>query len=157
MPNKNLLCDDCKKLGYCILLVPVEVPEKYLTDREIRNQVPIRSNDRDVSKKFLGKLQEAHDLFHQEEYEQASYLYQDMLTTRSSCDEAKIGLAASFYFLKKYEEAAAMATRIGGGYTYNFGNELIKTCEKKVKEIQTEKLSSAMQSSTCHTKTLVTQ
>jgi hypothetical protein len=157
MGYKNELCDDCKKLGYCIMLVPVEIPEKYLTEREIRNKVPIRSMDPDASKKFLQKLQQAHDLFHQEEYEQASYLYQDMLTTRNNCDEVKVGLAASFYFLKKYDEAAAMATRIDGVYTYKFGNELIKVCEKKMKENQEKKSPSSVQSSTCHTKTLIAQ
>ena len=51
---------------------------------------------------FGKKLQQAHDLFHQQEFEQASYVYQDILETRNDCDEVRIGLAAAFYFLGKY-------------------------------------------------------
>ena len=103
MSNKNLLCDDCQKLGYCVLSVKISIPEKQLTDREISNRVPVRTIDRDAFGKFGKKLQEAHDLFHQMEYEQASYLYRDMLTTHNNSDEVKIGLVASLYFMEHYD------------------------------------------------------
>ena len=81
------------------------------------------------------KLQQAHDLFHQEEYEQASYLYQDVLQTRNDCNEALVGLCTTYYFLGKYEEAVSAAINLPNWKYADFINKFSKKCEFKIYNI----------------------
>jgi outer membrane protein assembly factor BamD (BamD/ComL family) len=73
-------------------------------------------------------------LFHQDEFEQASYIYQDILQTRYDCDEAQIGLVSAFYFLKKYEEAVVIADRYHERWLSAKSNQFVLQCLIKLSE-----------------------
>jgi hypothetical protein len=129
-----MLCERCQLLGYCIADSIITLSEEKLmpiTDAEIRNFVNVRA-EKKVATTILGKkIQQAHDLFHQDEYEQASFLYLDILQTRNDINEAWAGLAACNYFLAKYDEAVIACANL-----YIFSNEdFIKRftlkCEQK--------------------------
>jgi hypothetical protein len=126
--NDPFLCSDCQQLGYCrksregiiqdLLPKHYEILSKsnpehhYFKDIDISNLVPVKTMVKDFMTTAGKKLQEAHDLFHQNEYEQASYLYRDLLTQRADFYEAAIGLSACYYFMKQYEEAASVASGV---------------------------------------------
>jgi thioredoxin-like negative regulator of GroEL len=134
--NQNetpFLCYRCQPLGYCLAAVENYKEKIPINDSQISQWVPIRTTIKDACTKFGKKLQHAHDLFHQDEYEQASYMYQDMYETRNDCNEVKIGLAASFYFLKKYEEAASFSLKINLYFNNDFITKFINQCELKSK------------------------
>jgi hypothetical protein len=142
------LCDKCQSLGYCrearnrkiteelrhrlsLSKIKKQIP---LTEREIAHWVPLRTGIKDASTIFGKKLQQAHELFHQDEFEQASYLYLDMLETRNECEEAKIGLAASLFFLHQYEASASAALKINSIYKYDWPMRFAHLCEIKLYE-----------------------
>ncbi|MFN9711267.1 MAG: tetratricopeptide repeat protein [Bacteroidota bacterium] len=146
-----LLCDDCQQLGYCrknrqaakvdffskfyeVLSTPN--PEyHFMKDADIINLVPVKTMVKDYFITTGKKLQQAHDLFHQDEYEQASYLYRDLITQRADYEEAELGLAACYYFMKNYEEAAAVATSVSR-FAYNDRlSAFLDACERSAKEI----------------------
>jgi tetratricopeptide (TPR) repeat protein len=58
------------------------------------------------------QLQKAHDLFHQDQYEEAIELYKELLITRNDLDEAKAGLAISYFILENYEMAEAVVAEL---------------------------------------------
>lgn len=143
---KSYLCAGCQALGYCKAKAEQKefenLYEKYrlqkikknipLSDKAIKNGVPFKTDLRGANQKVGKKIQIAHDLFHENEYEQANYIYQDILQTRNDCDEAIIGAAATYYFLKKYEEAAVIAERHYEKWHSDFTNRFILSCEKKL-------------------------
>jgi len=149
--TKNpFLCDSCQQLGYCRksreAVIAEMLPKYYkvlselnpeyhfMKISEVNNLVPIKTMVRDSNTAAGKKLQQAHDLFHQDEFEQASYLYRDLLTQRADYQEAAVGLAASYFFMKQYEEAAAVASGIND---LNFNKQLSKfldACERLSKE-----------------------
>ena len=149
--TKNpFLCDSCQQLGYCRKSREAAIAEmlpkyyKVLSElnpeyhfmkvSEVNNIVPIKTMVRDSNTNAGKKLQQAHDLFHQEDYEQASYLYRDLLTQRADYQEASVGLAASYFYMKQYEEAAAVASGIND---FDFNKHLSKfldACERLSKE-----------------------
>ena len=49
-----------------------------------------------------------------------------------------IGLSASFYFLKKYEEASASILKISNSLNRHYPNRLSIQCEKKLNEEKQE-------------------
>ena len=55
------------------------------------------------------QLQKAHDLFHNDMYADAIELYKELLITRNDLDEAKAGLAISYFILEEYELAESVA------------------------------------------------
>jgi hypothetical protein len=148
--NNPFLCNVCQKLGYCRksregviaemlpryyeVLSELNPEYHYMNASDISQIVPIKTMVRD-SKTVAGKkLQQAHDLFHQGEYEQASFLYRDLLTQRADYQEAAVGLAASYFFMKQYEEAATIASGIND---FDFNKHLSKfldACERLSKE-----------------------
>lgn len=130
------LCPECSKFGYCIRRAQNNISErieKHFGEQEVRNKVPIKSVSRDAFGKFGKKLQQAHDLFHQGEFEHASYLYLDMLESRNDCDEVKIGLAACLFFLEKYEEAFGISNKLSGVMYDTFKNSFTNLCIEKIK------------------------
>ncbi len=147
------LCERCQPFGYCLesasrknnhLLSVDEIDKQIkletigLTDREIAQWVPLRTTIKDANTKFGEKLQQAHELFHQDEFEQANYMYQDMLETRNDCDEVVIGLSASFYFLKKYEEACSTILKLRNSVNLHYPNRFSIQCEKKLNDEKKE-------------------
>ena len=146
------LCDDCQQLGYCRktredsvedLLAKhyqyLSVPNKeyhYIKNTEIANLVPIKTTVKDYYSTAGRKLQQAHDLFHQDEFEQASYLYRDLLMQRADYDEAALGLCVCYYFMKQYEEAASIATSISR-FSYNDHlSSFLDACERAAREVK---------------------
>ena len=146
------LCERCQPFGYCLesasrknnRLSIVEIQKQIksentgLTDREIAQWVPLRTMIKDANTKFGKKLQQAHGLFHQDEFEQANYMYQDMLETRNDCDEVVIGLSASFYFLNKYEEACSAILKLRNSVNLHYPNRFSIQCEKKLNDEKKE-------------------
>ena len=55
------------------------------------------------------QLQKAHDLFHEDKYTEAIELYKELLITRNDLDEARAGLAISYFILEEYEMAESAA------------------------------------------------
>jgi hypothetical protein len=147
-----LLCERCQPFGYCLestgreknynSIAEIQKEKKLdntgLTDREIAQWVPLRTTIKDANTKFGKKLQQAHELFHQDEFEQANYMYQDMMETRNDCDELIIGLSASFYFLKKYEEASSTILKLGTSHKLHYPNRFSIQCENKLNEEKKE-------------------
>jgi hypothetical protein len=153
--NNPFLCNDCQQLGYCRKSREAAIAEMlpkyyeflskpnpeyhYMKDTDIANLVPIKTMVRDSHTNTGKKLQQAHDLFHQDEYEQASYLYRDLLTQRADYQEAAIGLAASYYFMKQYEESAA----IGSGINHiEFNKNLTRFLDACARKVSDSKISS---------------
>jgi hypothetical protein len=148
--NNPFLCKDCQQLGYCrksreagkvhIKLMQYTIASSlnpkysYMKDTDITNLVPIKTMVKDYMTTAGKKLQEAHDLFHQNEYEQASYLYRDLLLQRGDYDEATIGLAASYYFMKQYEEASSIAISINTHAYNKFIQQFLDACSRQVEE-----------------------
>jgi len=146
------LCERCQPFGYCLesagrknnslsideIQKQIKLENTGLTDREIAQWVPLRTMIKDANTTFGKKLQQAHELFHQDEFEQASYMYQDMLETRNDCDEVVIGLSASFYFLKKYDEASSTIFKLNISHKLHYPNRFSIQCEKKLIEEKKE-------------------
>jgi hypothetical protein len=146
------LCERCQPFGYCLesagrknnslsidkIQKQIKLEDTGLTDREIAQWVPLRTTIKDANTTFGKKLQQAHELFHQDEFEQASYMYQDMLETRNDCDEVVIGLSASFYFLKKYDEASSTIFKLNISHKLHYPNRFSIQCEKNLIEEKKE-------------------
>jgi hypothetical protein len=147
------LCSKCQKHGYCtakyykhpttnelILLPNIEsngigialYDQTPITDREISNIVNVRTDIKEATTKFGKKLQQAHDLFHQDEFEQASYMYLDIIETRTDITEAWRGICASYYFMGKYDEAVAACLNIHTYFGSTFVDRFVKGCEGKI-------------------------
>jgi hypothetical protein len=147
------LCSKCQKHGYCTAkyykhpttndLIPLPNIESIgsgttmydqtpITDREISNIVNVRTDIKEATTKFGKKLQQAHDLFHQDEFEQASYMYLDIIETRTDIAEAWRGICACYYFMGKYDEAVAASLNINTHLESTFVNRFVKGCEGKI-------------------------
>ena len=150
-----LLCSECQKHGYCTAkfykhpatneLIPIPNSKSNkrglklddqtpITDREISNLVNVSTDIKEASTKFGKKLQHAHDLFHQDEFEQASYMYLDIIETRADITEAWKGLLACFYFLGKYDEAISVSMYNILRIDSSFIDKLVNTCEYLINE-----------------------
>jgi len=144
------LCSDCQQLGYCrkygkgnkyLSNIGISKPQSTyeafsrppsLTEVMVSNWVPIQASAEYAGSPFRKHVQEAHDLFHEDEFEQASYMYQDMLASRKDCDELIIGLAASLFFLGKYEEAVGVIARLHGLLHSNISDKFSELCAIKI-------------------------
>ena len=127
-----LLCNHCKAYGYCIGEANVKMDDLFIkpaSESEIRNWVNVQTEVKEVGSSYSKKLQQAHDLFHQDEFEQASYLYLDMLQSRNECTEAAIGLSASFYFLGNFNKALSYATYLPNSINQSFLKRFHLQCE----------------------------
>lgn len=118
------------------------IEKKVSTETEISNMVPLTTAGIYSSGIFGKKLQQAHDLFHQQEYEQASYLYRDLLMTRADCEEIILGLSSCFYFLKEYERALYFISSLSGihnTYIIGFTNACLNAVEESENESKSGK------------------
>ena len=104
--------------------------------REISNIVNVRTDIKERSTQLEKKLQHAHDFFHRDEFEQASYLYLDIIETRTDITEAWKGICASFYFIGKYVEAVATCLNSNCNLDITFINRFIKRCEDRIRDEQ---------------------
>ncbi len=157
--DNSQLCSRCQQHGYCKekyikdfrtnQLLPIRMDpttgkynsfhytNKPLLKRDICNLVNVRTEIKEASTALGRKLQFAHDLFHQDEFEQASYLYQDILETRCDITEAWRGLLASFYFLGKFREAASLCVSPKLNFDSSFINQFIESCERHAQPTDT--------------------
>jgi len=127
-----LLCDHCKAYGYCIGEANVKLDDLFIepaSEREIRNWVNVQTEVKEVGSRYSKKLQQAHNLFHQEEFEQASYLYLDILQSRNDCTEAAKSLSSAYYFLGNYQQALSYASYLPERTNQPFLNRFYKQCE----------------------------
>lgn len=58
------------------------------------------------------QLQKAHDLFHEDKYAEAVEIYKELLISRNDLDEARAGLAISYFILEDYEMAESIAASL---------------------------------------------
>jgi len=145
------LCAKCRPYGRCInsssqskgtearvypnpVLENIKKDNSPVTERQISNWVNVRTGFKEATSVLGKKLQQAHDLFHQNEYEQASYLYLAIFQTRNDCEEAWKGICASNYFLGRYEEAVCVSSYFPRSQIDNFVDRFDRLCELKVKE-----------------------
>jgi len=115
----------------------VVIPDrnKLLPDSQICNWVPIRYMAQDSSTSSGKRLSQAHELFHQDEYQNALDLYKELLETRNDFQEAWIGLAVTQYMLGNYDEALTASYRLHEWRYRAFLNIFSKQCELKSKGI----------------------
>jgi tetratricopeptide (TPR) repeat protein len=113
----------------------VVIPDrnKLLPDSQICNWVPIRYMAQDSSSPSGKRLSQAHELFHQDEYQNALDLYKELLETRNDFQEAWIGLAVTQYMLGNYDEALTASYRLHEWRYRAFLNIFSKQCELKSK------------------------
>jgi len=142
--NDPFLCSDCQQLGYCRksregviqdllpkhyeVLSELNPVHHYMKDIDIANLVPVKTIVKDFMTTAGKKLQMAHDLFHQNEYEQSSYLYRDLLTQRADYHEAAIGLSVSYYFMQQYQDAASIATSVNNYFFDRHLTQFLEAC-----------------------------
>jgi hypothetical protein len=81
---------------------------------------------------FCWIVLKSKDLFHQYEFEQASYMYLDIIETRTDIAEAWRGICASYYFMGKYDEAVAACLNIHTYFGSTFADRFVKGCEGKI-------------------------
>lgn len=135
---REVLCEACREIGYCLIrfneergkVLPVG---REITEKDIARMVPLKTA-LSIHTATGMKLQQAHDLFHQDEFEQSSYLYRDMFSTRNDCEEVRAGLAAALFFLKQYEEAAALAVSFNRYGISEQENDLLELCVRRMGE-----------------------
>ena len=95
------------------LKMPIE--DVFKNDKEpfevkrLKHLVPFKAYQRTAPSP---QLQKAHDLFHNDQYAEAVELYNELLVTRNDLEEAKVGLAISYFILEKYEQAESEAARL---------------------------------------------
>ena len=78
-------------------------PEKPLDYSKLKNYVPMRVEHH--SHTPATELQEAHNLFHQDQYEEAKLIYSDLLQSRNDFQEAWLGLTMCNFILGDLEGA----------------------------------------------------
>ena len=91
--------------------------------KRLKHLVPFKAYQRTSP---CPQLQKAHDLFHDDQYTEAIELYKELLISRNDLDEAKAGLAISYFILEEYEMAETVAASFS---TYQY-KELITLITK---------------------------
>jgi tetratricopeptide (TPR) repeat protein len=107
----------------------------HLTDLQICNWVPLRYIAQDSTTQGGIRLNQAHELFHQDNYEAALNLYKEILETRDDFHEAWIGLAASHYMLGNYDEALTASYNLQKNWAPPFITNFSKQCELKSRQM----------------------
>ena len=97
--------------------------------KRLKHLVPFKAYQRTTPSP---QLQKAHDLFHANQFTEAVELYKELLITRNDLDEAKAGLAISYFILEDYERAELAAVSLSP-YQYK---ELINLITKFKSSLQ---------------------
>jgi tetratricopeptide (TPR) repeat protein len=128
---------DIKKLLNYLNDKNLKEPKKivHLTDFQICNWVPLRYIAQDSTTQGGIRLNQAHELFHQDNYEAALNLYKEILETRDDFHEAWIGLAASHYMLGNYDEALTASYNLQKNWAPPFITNFSKQCELKSRQM----------------------
>lgn len=77
--------------------------------KRLKHLVPLKAENRIVPSVTL---QQAHDCFHADQYQEAIELYKDLLISRNDLHEAKAGLAISYFITEEYEMAEKTAAQL---------------------------------------------
>lgn len=92
-----------------IINPPIEdifiINDKPFDLNKLKRYVPIRIEYYSMSSSSDKALQEAHDLFHQDEIENARYLYKEFVQSRNDSQEGWLGLTICNFILGDYENA----------------------------------------------------
>ncbi len=90
-----------------IISPPIEdifiISDKQFDFNKLKRHVPVKIETRSFSSYSDKFLQEAQDLFHQDEFEKSRTLYKDFLQSRNDSQEAWLGLTICNFILGDYE------------------------------------------------------
>ena len=73
--------------------------------KQLKRHVPVKIETHSFSSTSDTFLQKAHDLFHQDEFENSKAIYKDFLQSRNDSQEAWLGLTICNFILGDYENA----------------------------------------------------
>jgi hypothetical protein len=91
---------------------------------KLKNYVPLKVEHQ--SSTPSPELQAAHDLFHQDKYEDAKFKYTELLQSRNDFQEAWLGLTISNFILRDFESAYIASSKL---LVYQY-RDLIRYIEK---------------------------
>lgn len=77
--------------------------------KRLKHMVPFKAYQRTSPS---AQLQKAHDLFHQDQYIDAIEIYKELLIERNDLEEAKVGLAISYFILENFEMAELIVAQL---------------------------------------------
>ena len=77
--------------------------------KRLKHMVPFKAYQRTAPSV---QLQKAHDLFHQDQYSDAIEIYKELLIGRNDLEEAKVGLAISYFILENFEMAELIVAQL---------------------------------------------
>ncbi len=77
--------------------------------KRLKHLVPFKAYHRTSPSPLL---QKAHDLFHEDQFLEAIELYKEILLTRNDLEDAKAGLAISYFILENYEMAESIVAQL---------------------------------------------
>ena len=106
------------------------VKDKPLDINKLKRYVPMRIEYYSMSSSSDKTLQDAHDLFHQDEIEKARDLYKEFVQSRNDSQEAWLGLTICYFILGDYENAYITCSNL---YLWRY-RDLINYIEKYRKD-----------------------
>ncbi len=111
----------------------------------LKRFVPIRMDYYSLTSDTSEILQEAHDLFHQDEYEKAKLIYKDILNSRNEFQEAWVGLIICNFIIGDYENAYIASSNL---YQWRY-RDLINYIEKYKKDASSDEQEFYINDKTC--------
>ncbi len=111
----------------------------------LKRFVPIRMDYYSLTSDTSETLQEAHDLFHQNEYEKAKLIYKDLLNSRNEIQEAWVGLTICNFIIGDYENAYIASSNL---YQWRY-RDLINYIEKYKKDASCDEQKFYINDKTC--------
>jgi hypothetical protein len=111
----------------------------------LKRFVPIRMDYYSLTSDNSEVLQEAHDLFHQDEYEKAKLIYKDLLNSRNEIQEAWVGLTICNFIIGDYENAYIASSNL---YQWRY-RDLINYIEKYKKDASSDEQEFYINDKTC--------
>jgi hypothetical protein len=111
----------------------------------LKRFVPIRIDYYSLTSDTSEVLQEAHDLFHQDEYEKAKLIYKELLNSRNEIQEAWVGLSICNFILGEYENAYIASANL---YQWRY-RDMINYIEKYKKDNTSDEQEFYINDKTC--------
>ncbi len=113
--------------------------------KRLKRFVPIRMDYYSLTSDTSEVLQEAHDLFHQDEYQKAKLIYKDLLNSRNEIQEAWVGLTICNFIIGDYENAYIASSNL---YQWRY-RDLINYIEKYKKDASSDEQEFYINDKTC--------
>ena len=133
----HILCPDFDK--------ETEFSKNILEVNRLKRFVPIRMDYYSLTSDTSEILQEAHDLFHQDEYEKAKLIYKELLNSRNEIQEAWVGLSICNFILGDYENAYIASSNL---YQWRY-RDLINYIEKYKRDTTSDEKDFYINDKTC--------